>query len=597
MLVRIYSNQSSIFPPVSFEQGLNVILAEIRLPENQDRDTHNLGKTILGRLIDFCLLLGRDPKFFLFKNQPLFEEFIFFLVLQLPDDSFLTIRRSVSSHSKIAFKKHIDKFDELENFSAEQWDHYDVSFDRARELLDSYLGWRDLKPWTFRNILGYILRSQDDYKDVFQLQKFAGPHSDWKPLLAHLLGFNHKIVSERYLKEKELTEKQALESQTLTVLGQSVEDASKVEGLLLLKKRDAERKEELLSRFDFDTIDEERSREILDELDEQISILTQRRYSLGKQIKRIKFSIEENKAKFSVEDVSALFGELNIVFAGQIKKDFAQLVEFNKAITSERRKYLREELAELEEELHSVNDELSQSNQRRSGALRLLGNTDAFEKYRQETANLVQLKADIESLERTKETLHRLQATRIEIRSIKDTLNSLHTRIESDVEEKNSDKDSIFSMIRLYFSEIIEEVLDQKALLSVAVNKEAHLEFRAEILDETGQATSADLGHTYRKLLCIAFDMALLRAYEKFKFPRFVFHDGIFESLDRRKKENLLEVLRKFCDNNFQSIITLIDTDLPERADESDTVFSENEIALVLHDEGDQGRLFKIKRW
>ena len=43
-----------MFEPVDFVQGLNVVMAEIRLPENRNKDTHNLGKTTLGRI---CLRL------------------------------------------------------------------------------------------------------------------------------------------------------------------------------------------------------------------------------------------------------------------------------------------------------------------------------------------------------------------------------------------------------------------------------------------------------------------------------------------------------------------------------------------------------------
>jgi uncharacterized protein YydD (DUF2326 family) len=105
---------------------------------------------------------------------------------------------------------------------------------------------------------------------------------------------------------------------------------------------------------------------------------------------------------------------------------------------------------------------------------------------------------------------------------------------------------SLFSTIRLFFNEIVEEVVDHKALLSVSPNQQGHLEFKAEILDEAGNATSADLGHTYRKLLCVAFDLAVLRAHLQENFPRFVYHDGVFESLDDRKKENLLAVIRGY---------------------------------------------------
>ena len=67
-LSRLYSNRPDEFSPIEFVSGLNVVLAEIRLPENRKKDTHNLGKTTLGRMLDFGFLAGRDANFFLFKH-------------------------------------------------------------------------------------------------------------------------------------------------------------------------------------------------------------------------------------------------------------------------------------------------------------------------------------------------------------------------------------------------------------------------------------------------------------------------------------------------------------------------------------------------
>ena len=165
------------------------------------------------------------------------------------------------------------------------------------------------------------------------------------------------------------------------------------------------------------------------------------------------------------------------------------------------------------------------------------------------------------------------------------------------MEKQNADKQSLFSSIRLFFSEIVEDVINRKALLSVSPNTLGHLEFKAEILDESGNATSADLGHTYRKLLCMAFDLAILRSHLDVKFPRFVFHDGAFESLDDRKKESLLATLHQYAELGIQSVITLIDSDLPIRNEKERPVFDPKEIILTLHDENEQGRLFKIRGW
>jgi uncharacterized protein YydD (DUF2326 family) len=594
-LSKLYSNKPDLFEPVDFVSGLNVVLAEIRLPENLDKDTHNLGKTTLGSLLDFCFLAGRDPHFFLFKHLDLFLEFVFFLEIELHDASYVTVRRGVEEASKISFKKHKVSHQDFTALSASEWDHLDLPFDRARDMLDSLLDWRALKPWSYRKGLGYQLRSQDDFRDVFHLRKFAGAHSDWKPYLAHILGFNAQLVAEHYENEAQLKKKEATAQTIKNELGGSVEDISKIEGILLLKQQEAEKKQKLLDAFDFRSQDKHHTKKLVDEIDERIANLNTERYSLNQNRKKILVSLEEDQILFNPDEARRLFSEAGVLFEGQIKKDFQQLIAFNRAITDERRGYLQGELAEVDTELKRVNAELSSLGKQRSDTLAFLSGTDVFNKYKQVSSEMVTLRADIVSLERQRGFLHRLQALRTDIRTLTEVLGHLQTQIEADVEQQNADKVSRFSSIRLFFNEIVEGVIARKALLSVSPNQEAHLEFKAEILDESGNATSADLGHTYRKLLCIAFDLAVLRAHLDDKFPRFVYHDGVFESLDDRKKDNLLAVIRRYANLGIQPVITLIDSDIPVREDSS--MFDAGEIVLTLHDENEQGRLFKMKAW
>ncbi len=596
-LSKLYSNKPDAFDFVDFVPGLNVVMAEIRLPENLNKDTHNLGKTVLGRLLDFCFLSGKDPKFFLFKHFDAFKEFVFFLEVELEDGSFVTIRRSVEEATKIAFRRHEAGYQDFSALSLMEWDHQGVPFERARELLDGLLDWRALKPWSYRKVLGYLLRSQEDFREVFQLRKFASKHADWKPFLSHLLGFNAKLISDHYAKEHELSKKKEMAQTIKNELGGSVEDISKIEGILLLKQKDAEKKQALLDAFDFRTQDRDQTQKVVDEVDERIAALNSERYSLSQNRKKVQASLQEDQILFSPDEAQRLFNEAGILFQGQIKKDFQQLIAFNQAITEERRGYLQEEFVEIENKLKRVNAELNALGKKRSEILSFLSGTDVFSKYKKVSDEMVTLRADITSLEYQRGHLHRLQELRSEIRSLAEECSHLQAQIEVDVEKQNSDQRSLFSTIRVFFSEIVEEVIDRKALLSVAPNQAGHLEFKAEILDGSGNATSADLGHTYRKLLCIAFDMAVLRAHLNEKFPRFVYHDGVLESLDDRKKENLLTVVRRYADLGLQPIITLIDSDLPIRTEEENPVFAASEIVLTLHDEGDHGRLFKMREW
>lgn len=596
-LSRLYSNTPDLFGPIDFQAGLNVVLAEIRLPENKDKDTHNLGKTTLGRMIDYCFLASREKDFFLFKHEEIFKDLVFFLEIGMGDATYLTVRRGVRDHTKISFKKHEAAHQDFSEISDGEWDHFNLAFDRAREMFDGLLDWRAVSPWDFRKGIGYQLRGQDDYQNVFQLRRFAmGKHKDWKPYVAHILGFDHNLIEQYYAKLERLEEKKAVTETVKAELGGSVDELSKIAGILLLKQNDAEKKQHLLDAFDFRQQDKDHTEQLVEGIDARIAELNSRRYSLSHARKKIVASLEEDQILFKPDQAERLFKEAGVLFSGQIKKDFSQLIAFNRSLTEERRVYLQEERSETEAELKTIAAELDGLGKHRSAVLGFLSSTDVFTKYKQVTDDLVTLRADIATLERQRGFLHRLQELRGEIRALAEACVHLQSEIEANVEAQNSDKTSLFSVIRVYFSEIVEEVLAHKALLSVSPNKNGHLEFKAEILDDKGKATSADLGHTYRKLLCIAFDLAIVRAHLDDRFPRFVYHDGVFESLDDRKKANLLKVIREYADLGAQPVITLIDSDMPP-ADEEGRVFNQDEFVLTLHDEGDDGRLFRMKAW
>lgn len=155
-LSKLYSNKPAIFKPIEFVPGLNIVLAEIRLPKNQ-KDTHNLGKTTLARMLDFGFLASRDPNAFLFKHFDQFKEFVFFLEIELQDSSYITVRRGVEEATRISFKKHKGGHLDLNALADQEWDHLGMPFDRAREMLDGLLDWRGLKPWSYRKGMGYLL--------------------------------------------------------------------------------------------------------------------------------------------------------------------------------------------------------------------------------------------------------------------------------------------------------------------------------------------------------------------------------------------------------------------------------------------------------
>jgi uncharacterized protein YydD (DUF2326 family) len=594
-LSRLYSNDSYAFPAIGFLPGLNVVMAEIRLPENQKRDTHNLGKTTLASLIDFCLLKSKDQRYFLFRHPAKFNRFVFYLQLALKGEGkFLTIRRAVEKPSKVSFllsNAHVEDADKLGEAA---WTHWELPFKKARLYLDGILALDAARPWDYRKPLGYALRLQNDYRDVFQLDKFKGKHADWKPFLAHMLGLDGQIVQESFDLASDADRKRE-EISTLEPKLAGLQSPDGLEGLILLRRREVADLEAQVSSFDFQVLDETIDKDLVGRIESEIADLNQRRYHLHLGRDRISASLN-HKVKFDLEAVETVFNEAEVYFGDQLRKDYDALMHFLISISTEREQYLRQDLREIEQELERIKTDLSDLNAQRVRALDTLRAAENFAKYKRYTEQLVAKKTMVGILDNQRAAMMELTEAKVRLADLLRERDLVVQKVETNVREATQ-QPGRYPTIRLEFGRFVKSVLDRDAVLSTRVNNEGNIEFNAEIVDESGFATSADLGHTYKKLLCVAFDVALFSTYMDVGFVHFVYHDGLFESLDDRKKLILLHEIRKKCDAGLQQIITLIDSDLPVDSAGQRLKVPQEEIIRLLHDEGAEGRLFRIAQW
>lgn len=593
-LSKLYSNLPDYFQPIIFNDGLNVICAEIRLPEHTEEDTHNLGKSTVRDLINFGLLSRVSKDQTLFTNAK-FKDFVFFLEIELLDKSFITIRRPVSQNTKISFKKHYEKNNDYSKLGKDDWDHFNLSHEKAKQLLDGLLNLSSISPYSFRKIIGYFIRAQTQYQDTFNLN-MQSKHADWKPIVAKILGLNDGLIQQSYDLEKDLEE---LEIQRKMVISHNqVNNSGEVEGMLALKRNELESKQKELDSLDFSNADQVTANFLAKDIAKKIQEVNSNIYYAKANLERIEESISTAKIKFNVKDAEKIFGEAGIVFAEQIKKDYQQLLDFHFAIINERRQYLFEEKKELEASLDENIRTLALLNKQRADTLSSFNSMTILERYKNLATEIANLKSHINILENESEALHHAKNIQNDIRRITTELEKIKSNIEADIDNNiSSTSTSTFATIRLYFNEIVNDVLAEQAVLNASLNQEFHLEFTAKLLDASGNKTSADRGHSYKKLLCIAFDLAVLKTYANKNFPHFVFHDGVFETLDDRKKENLLSVMRNLADLGIQQIITMIDSDTPKSFTKCTEWFSPNEIAVILHDDGIDGLLFKMTPW
>lgn len=591
-ITRLYSNKPDIFEPIEFNRGISAIVAEIHAPDVRDIDTHNLGKTKLGELIDFCLLKGKSNTQFLFKI-PAFDTFTFFLEMEVEDRGFVTVARPVNPGSRVSILRSELSVLDAQSIPAEAWDQQGLAFERARKMLDGILGWTALAPWEYRKLVGYLIRTQQDYQDVFQLGKFSGKHQDWKPFVAHLLGLESTGVRALYDKRAAV---EVLKGQLDTLVAEwgGHDDSASLDGLIALKKESLADRSAALDTFNFDAEDARVSEVLAEEIEQRILRANEERYELQQLLARIDTSLAERAITVKPKQIETLFAEAGVVLGKQLVRSFDELVAFNRAITAERREALQEQATRAQSRMSVLSAELADLNEQRSRALAFLQESASLEKYKDLSSDVSKLSSELAVLEARRESAARLINLRREHREAAEELGRIESQVEADLVNVSGDSSSRFAVLRSYFNEVVAYVTGQSAILTVRMNGAGGLDFAAEFVGESGTATSGDQGTTYKKLLCIAFDLAMLRSFIDVPFARFVYHDGALEQLEPRKREKLLEVFRQYAEYGVQIAFSALDSDFPGAVDD---FLEAEDIVVTLHDDGDDGRLFKMPAW
>ena len=578
-IIKIYSNKN--FKNIEFYDNFNVIIASIQSKEK--KDTHNLGKTSLIRVIDFLLLASIDKnKDKLFRND-IFIGQNFYGEFKLNDGKFLIIKRSIDTPTKISFKLNNVKLNDfLTNIT---WDIEDLSLKKAKEQLNEYLSFDILNNWSYRKSITYYLRSQQDYLDVFKLNKFKGKDKDWKPFVFDLLGFNGELIKEKLGLDEVIDELRKKLYILKTEAQVDTTEKDRLEGLLEIKVNESDEIKKFIDVFNFYKTDLEINKEIVEEVDFQIQTLNTDRYRISFEIDKIDKSLSDILDDIEVEKIEELFNEVNLFFPEQLKRKYDDLINFQKLLTIERKSFLKENLIGLNHEFTQIDDEIKELENKKSSLLSSLTQKDSYQKFKEYQKTLTKIEVEIE---RIKDKLRIIDDSIIieeEIETNKELLNKKIENLKSAIKERKH------SSISKIFNSIIKNILDSNALISLNVNKQGNIEYNADYHNKSDLIkTSEAQGTTYKKLLCVAFDLSTLINYSQNSFYKFVYHDGVLEGLDDRIKVRYIKLIKSICKKyDLQYILTLIDSDIPK---DNPEIIDENEICLKLNDKDNNGKLF-----
>lgn len=586
----LYCSSEEAFPRIRFHAGLNVVFARVKNYHLTDKDSHNLGKTYLANVIDFCLLATIKQDHAFRRNSERFGGLVFYLEVICVSGKYVTIRRPVSGRANIRIHVADGPMD-LRNLSESGWTHRGLGEEKAQKQLDIELGLTAIDPFPYRKGLGYFLRRQNDYNDIFRISNFGiGKDRDWKPFMALLLGFDSNLVSEKYAIEEAITRLKADVASIEKEIGVTSEQLDEVRGKIqLLKDQIASltKERDALRFFDQDM---DLTKELVGDIEKQIGALNERRYRFMSQQEEISTALRTDLS-FELGQLRALFEEAQIYFPEALAKEYEELVEFNRGMTSARRSRLRDHATRIAQELETLNVQLRLLDERRAAAAAALQNAETVVQYRRldrrissERETLLDLEVRASRLDMTTEQRSQQRDLEIERTKIIGALNAM-------VNKPNPH----YTEVRRYFAESARDILSVYALLSVRVNNLGNLEFEHTISEDlmATKLTSEADGFSYEKMLCVCFDLALLQAFSSRPFYRFAYHDGVFEALyNERKRRLLIKVRDVIRTAGIQYILTVIDSDLPRDESDDQLYFEEDEVIRELHGDDDSGRLF-----
>lgn len=584
-LSKLYSSDAK-FKMVKFNPEFNVVLGEVTNESNLSQDAHNLGKSTLIALIDFMLLKELKKGHFLKKS--IFSDYVFYLEILLNSGKYVTIKRAVAKNTKISILLHEESLDARECIN---WDYEDMPLTGTDEnnpkiVLNRLLNFDILPNQEYRKTTGYFLRTQDDYKDIFKLQKHQGKDVDWKPILFELLGFSSEHMVNKYNIETEISIKEQLIDKVKDEFKVDAGERDKINGLIDIANEKKKETEIWLDKFDFYQKEVGLNREAIEIVETSIAKLNTERYNLQFELQQIEESLKV-KVNYNLEEVLSIYKEVGILFPDQLVKEYEELIEFNQKVSEERMKYLAIAKKSKTERLLQLDKELSSQNEKRKELLAVLRGTNTFEKYNIYRNDLINVEREIERYYAELNSIDHVKLIQEDINKLKGSLEKETSLLYQQIEESTS----IYKRIRKDFHDYVFEILGNNAMISLNINGSGNVDFMATFYNLDNEETEEGLGHTYKKLLCACFDLAIIKNYIGNSFYRFIYHDGCLESLDPRKQKKYLDLVRRVSrEYNIQYILTCLSSDIPN---DDKYKISETEIAVELTDaEDDSGRLF-----
>lgn len=576
MIHGVYANKEG-FRSVTFDAGLNVIVAE-RTTTSSEKDTRNgLGKSTLLDIIDFCLG-GSADKGKKLNIEPL-KDWMFTLDITLGSNR-VKVSRAVASVNRIAVGGSTEGW-AIQPDIDEETGQASYSLGNWRVVLGDVLfgvgtpkGERRYTP-SYRSLISYFIRTKSGaYLEPFKyLPQQKGIIS--KVNVTYLLGLSWEATSHiQELEEAELGFA-ALES------GRTAERGSvgELEAQRVQLAQKASEMEEAVASFKVHP-QYQKFQEEADQLTRSLHGLANENVRARQRLAHYKNSIS-SEAPPNTESLEALYARSGVVFGDGVRKTLEDAKFFHETVVSNRRDFLESEVARIESGISEREAEI--------------------EKLSNERAKLLDVLKTHGALQEMTKLQERNTATRAELERVSLLIDAIKTAGGKKRKAKE-EKASAVKVIELDHEE--RRAIWEKAIRCFADNSEALYDTPGKLVIDLG-----DSGYTYRveiersgsegidKMKIFCFDLALLQLQlEHEGHIRFLIHDTLmYDAVDPRQRARALERAHEVTHSVGAQYICTMNSDMIPRDDLSESFDFDGCVRLTLTDATPAGSLLGMR--
>ncbi len=576
MFIKKVSSNKSSFKEVSFEKGFNVVIAE-RTEKSTERDSRNgLGKSTLIEIIHYCL--GSD-----FKksslNTPDLKGWIFKLTFELNNKEY-TVSREVDQSDVVFVQGDFADWAKKPTEHEIEGDFFFTNNDWCEVLgkmvFDLIPGEAKYRP-TFRGAISYFARrGVEGYQNPFI---FFRSQPEWSKQIynALLLGLGHGYAT-RFQKIKDDLEeiKQVKKVTGKEYFKDLVGSIGELEAEKINKRNEIRQFKEELSSFKIHPQYAKLQLEA-DDLTKRIQVLLNDRHLNLILVNRYQES-SESEEDVSVSVVSEAYKEAGAALGEQVIESLENTTNFHKAILTNRKVYLSEEVDRLNAEIVKKDEEIESLTETKAEIMSTLQSHGALEEYTKMSGQLSLLEGELKIIDEKIENLKAFDEKRSELEMQRRDL------VRSAKQDKEERGEQVEAAVTL-FNETTKELYSTGGTLAIAVGENGY-SFKIDIRSSRSQ------GIGYMKVFC--YDLTFTQLQAKFLNPNFLIHDStVFDGVDERQFARALEyVAKKSEELGFQYICMLNSDIIPvkEFSDQFTEIFK-NSIRLTLTDDSPTGSL------